>query len=155
MIEEIASQTSLLALNAAIEAARAGVHGKGFSIVAGEIGSLSDQTAEALSQTGEIINQSEIAIRKGLSDATETASILEEVNQAALQFTGISEGLTQLVAQQKQIMVQVNDEITAVHKIASENSYIADQTNKKTEQFLSQANQLKEFVSRVILKEDD
>ena len=155
MIEEIASQTSLLALNAAIEAARAGVHGKGFAIVAGEIGSLSDQTAEALSQTGEIINQSEIAIRKGLSDATETASILEEVNQAALQFTGISEGLTQLVAQQKQIMVQVNDEITAVHKIASENSYIADQTNKKTEQFLSQANQLKEFVSRVILKEDD
>lgn len=47
LINDIAGKTNMLALNAAVEAVRAGEAGKSFQVVAREIKSLSNQTADA------------------------------------------------------------------------------------------------------------
>ncbi|WP_026490447.1 methyl-accepting chemotaxis protein [Butyrivibrio sp. XBB1001] len=55
IITDIAGQTHLLSLNATIEAARAGEYGKGFSVVASEIGNLSKQSKEAAEKINLIV----------------------------------------------------------------------------------------------------
>lgn len=56
-VDDIAEQSNLLAVNAAIEATKAGEQGKGFSVVAGEIKNLAEQSKKATEQVREILDE--------------------------------------------------------------------------------------------------
>ena len=74
-ITEISSQTNLLSLNASIEAARAGDYGKGFGVVANEIGLLAQQSNTAATTINEIVEDL-------VTDSTKSMEIIEELNAA-------------------------------------------------------------------------
>jgi methyl-accepting chemotaxis protein len=65
LISEIAAQTRMLAINASIEAARAGVHGAGFAVVAQEVQELSAQTAESAEEIARVVGASVEKVQSG------------------------------------------------------------------------------------------
>ncbi|HKM43700.1 MAG TPA: methyl-accepting chemotaxis protein [Limnochordia bacterium] len=63
-ITYVAKQTKMVSINATIEAARVGDLGRGFQVVAEEVGQLSDRSTEAATQVREAIAEVESLINK-------------------------------------------------------------------------------------------
>ena len=90
-IEEITEKTSLLSINAAIEAARAGTSGAGFSVVAGEIRTLSSASKEQLDRSFQKIEDMRNSIGKSRSLSDEVSgSLTDIINNTKLSSNKIS-----------------------------------------------------------------
>lgn len=77
-IKAITEQTNLLALNASIEAARAGETGKGFGVVAHEIGALAKQSSGAVKEIQGVIEKVLQATKEMKDNAQVSLVFMEE-----------------------------------------------------------------------------
>ena len=77
IVKSIAEQTNLLALNAAIESAR-WEFGKGFSVVAGEIRKLSEQTKESIFNVTKLVEKTNEQIVRVSSSVKQISSLVSE-----------------------------------------------------------------------------
>lgn len=99
-IENISSQTNLLALNASIEAARAGEAGRGFSVVAEQIRTLSTETQASSGQIRQALNRLDETSAKMTASIEETLKLIlitiEKVIQINKSVGKINDDSTQL-----------------------------------------------------------
>lgn len=152
LIEGISRQTNLLSLNASIEAARAGEAGRGFSVVASEIGQLSTQTSDALRQSGDIISSSADIIREALTTARQTAQSFQEIEAVTAQYLALSSKLSDTVQVQDATVENVNRQLSSLKHIAGINRSMAEETDNMAGSFLEQSEYLKNYVSKVKIR---
>ena len=92
VVDDIALQTGILALNAGIEAARAGSYGRGFSVVAREVGDLAKRSAKTARDAQSIIDKTDATVHDG-------ATLAERAAQTMARIAGEAAVVADLIAQ--------------------------------------------------------
>lgn len=119
LIDGIAFQTNILALNAAVEAARAGDHGKGFSVVAGEVRNLAHRSAEAAKSIKALIDVTHDNVRQGAAIVQEAEKNMREIVGGSGQLNVLMSEISTTTREQEkginQITLALSDLESATH----------------------------------------
>ncbi|HEY9667986.1 MAG TPA: methyl-accepting chemotaxis protein [Coleofasciculaceae cyanobacterium] len=123
LVADLANQTNMLALNAGVEAARAGEQGKGFSVVAGEIRKLADQSKKSADRINSLVNEVQAAINstvmvtdEGTKKATVGIELAEETGDV---FAGIADSVNQVFLNTQQIAQSAKQQAVSVQQVVA------------------------------------
>lgn len=136
IIEDISNKTNLLALNAAIEAARAGDQGLGFTVVAGEVAKLSEETRRSVSSISQKLKENEEEIKTGISKVNTTVDIFNQIIASVKKIGDSVNNIYQNVQSQTELNSLIEKEIGKVKDKADNiREKTVTQSNKTREAF--------------------
>ena len=152
IIDQISLKTTLLAMNASLEANQAGELGKGFTAVAQQIESLSEQSASAAKQIAQIVNKIQIqtsetieAMELGNREVIASAKSVEKTKERLSDVVQRSETINQIMQSISRSTVSQAETSQAVSQLMEQvarSSQDQSETSKQVAQAIQETAQV-------------
>jgi len=149
LIENIAGLTDLLSINASIEAANAGVHGRGFAIIAEEVSKLASQSSDSLKETVALLEESTEKSLLGKNIAKEVLLSMQEIISEIVKNTELAKEIFDDCNEQERSIVAINDEIGQIHEKTKENTAATEKLAEANGKIDTSCKYLKQLVGGV------
>ena len=142
LIDGIAFQTNILALNAAVEAARAGDHGKGFSVVAGEVRNLAHRSAEAAKSIKSLIDVTSNNVTQGVTVVSEAEKNMHEIVNGSGHVSKLMDEISATTAEQEKGITQITQALSELERVTQSNVAMVDELSGSSDVLKNQVIEL-------------
>ncbi len=130
IISDIADETNLISLNAAIEAARAGIHGRSFAVVADKIRELAEVSQKNADDIGQVLkkidNQIDNVTKSALTSKTSVTSLVESSTIIDQNFEEIKNSFDLISKYLIEFNKQFNEESVMLHHMEKELEHVEE-----------------------------
>lgn len=151
-ISDIAFQTHILAINASIEAAAVGEAGKGFTVVANEVGHLSAKCAESVSKTTALIERTVKAINDGTRLAQTVSESFDDVEADTAEVEKNIADISASSQEQAERIESVSEKMNTISSVVEATAISSEKSAEISEKLKDEAESLKNIVSGFTLK---
>lgn len=150
VIDDIAFQTNLLAMNASVEAARAGENGKGFSVVANSVRSLSEKCADAARDIDELVQNNIEQVHESINGVTNTSKFLHDIFQSVINIDKLNSEIHNASSDQSIAIGDINKLLFQLEKFVNNSQIEYRQISNFQNEIQNELDEIKLFLNKGI-----
>ncbi|NCJ12771.1 HAMP domain-containing protein [Serratia marcescens] len=148
LIDSVAFQTNILALNAAIEAAHAGGHGRGFAIVAKEVGLLAQKSSHSTRDIQQLINRSLLQIDQGSQAVDLLTGNLRQIIDLVNKCSALMGEISLASLNQGESIQDVTARIAALNQVARQTGTVVNAVTEASQWLQGESERLEKAMAR-------